>query len=89
MLSNEYVHLSSKAGMMRPVRTLDFILIGEGSDTGRHISLPRSIELDRCTASEYKDATLTVLVELIRRNIRIQSVVGDGFSSRLHAVRRT
>jgi hypothetical protein len=45
--------------------------------------------LDGSAASEYKDAILTVLRQLIRRNIRIRSVVGNRFSSKLLAAGRT
>jgi methyltransferase-like protein len=44
------------------------------------------MELDGSAASEYKDAILTVLSESIHRHIRIQSVVGDEFSSQLRAI---
>jgi hypothetical protein len=43
--------------------------------------------LDGCTSSEYNDAILTVIAELILRNIRIQSIVGDGLSSQLRLFR--
>jgi hypothetical protein len=82
-------HLSINTGMIQHVQTLDFIPIGEESHVTQKIFLFRSTELDGSTVGEDKSAILNLLGKLIRRHIRIRSVVGGGFFSQLRAARRT
>jgi hypothetical protein len=68
ILSKGCAQLSVNARTTRHVQMLDSISIGEGSHVPRRVSVFRPIELDGSSGSEYQNAILTVLGELICRN---------------------